>query len=132
LRCGSSYKADHSFGVLADEYLFIKDPQSAPFEQARQNLIEISAQLAKDAIHNCAINPNIEYSSYGGTKYNGCTIYSRFRPSNDSLMQGGLANDPRFNVVSCGYIIKAIKKIGYAWSYFPECGAMPGIIPVGQ
>lgn len=134
------HEAGHSFAVLADEYLLIRDPQFAPSDQARQGLINLSTQFAKDAIHNCAINPNIEYSLlgsiYGGTKYNGCTIYNRFRPSNDSLMQGGYAKDYRFNVVSCGYIIKAIKKVGHAWSYFPECAAMAAkdgsIIPVGQ
>lgn len=37
----------------------------------------------------------------------------------------------RFNVVSCGYALKAIKD-GTAHSYFPDCAAMPGIIPAGQ
>lgn len=51
-------------------------------------------------------------------------------------MRGVIFDDNRFNVVSCGYILKAIKKGGTAHSYFSECAAMAArdgsIVPIGQ
>lgn len=93
---------------------------------------------------NCSFNPLFDYkykgTSYGGS-FEGCMhvlsdIVTRriiYRSSQNSIMNDnmGLGTGTNFNIVSCGYVMKALKG-GTAHSYFPECAAMPGIIPVGS
>ena len=135
------HEAGHAFAGLMDEYVY-DDP--APL--FKDYLLKMAARG-----NNCTTDPS-KYYSYGGFMYglkltppvvNFCSLddlspddpYRPLlnRPSYNSLMMGhDRKNENRFNVVSCGYILKTIKKGGTAKSYFPECAAMPGIIPVGE
>jgi len=75
---------------------------------------------------NCSINPAFDWSyngvQYGDTSFEGCgypTVHHR--PSEKSIMRGAQSGETRFNVVSCGYIIAAIKKEGEGPKYWKEC-----------
>ena len=123
------HEFSHVFGGLFDE--------SAP---AKKAFMPAGIDPA-----NCSYNPSSGYffsgRIYGSLNAEGCAHglsdqngKKLYRPSIDSLMNdhGGWGVGDKFNVVSCGYLLKAIKKGSSAHSYFPECAAMPGIIPVGQ
>ena len=120
-----------------------------------QDLTLKQAQKNTDLFgRNCVFEPLLDYRSsidnrrYGGYLYKGCRVdevldettkvyidpanpsagYSTlsvpaYRPSDDSLMNYG--KDHRFNVISCGYIIAAIKgepiDKAHAEKYWPEC-----------
>lgn len=137
----------HAFGDLADEYF---DPRRNSI--FGNNLIEIRKWL----IPHCSFDPKKDYSAGGilygggasGTAFTGCTIDGTnagarpqiYRPSGGSIMRTNIGptgpirsgNNARFNVVSCGYLLKYIKNTPTAKQNFAECAAMPGIIPVGQ
>ena len=138
----------HAFANLADEY----------YNPDLNNSFQDENDIRKNLIPHCSLEPARDYSSggkiYGATNIESCTIASRdpgypnrpkiFRPSLDSIMHSSYVplpgyaqgsnteNYTRFNVVSCGHILKRIKDTPSAKQYFPECAAMPGIIPVGQ
>ena len=123
----------HSFGRLTDEYVESAVPPYLADSPAGKVFMAIMGVSFK---RNCSTDPKIDFSyggkSYGGT-FEGCWFdyvngKKVYRSSADSVMrQDGLY---KFNAISCGYILKAIKG-GRAKSYWPECATMPGIIPVG-
>lgn len=126
------HELSHTFAGLNDEYIYDFFPNGSDFQLSWTN---------------CSRNPPKDYSYkdnlYGSTKQLGCSFEAGFvvnedkigaskklpyyRPSDDSLMNKG--NLP-LNIVSCGYVIRAIKG-GDAHSYFPECQSLPGIIKEG-
>jgi len=117
------HEGAHAFANLYDEYFQAK---SAPAGYFR-------------FYSNCAIDPGASYrfgwKVYGRTNIQRCSALLEngkpvYRPSVNSLMNELFDN--RFNVVSCGYLLKSIKNGGSAHSYFPECAAMQGVIPVGE
>ena len=134
------HEAGHAFAGLRDEYLYDKSANStSPYHKAVWN-------------RNCSTAPSRDYfgsgssGRFGGIDFFGCTYYKTFsggilyRPSSNSIMGHFFPNYPttfnKFNIVSCGYILKAINKGVTGKSYFPECAAMAAkdgsIIPVGQ
>ncbi|PCI29548.1 hypothetical protein COB55_01855 [Candidatus Wolfebacteria bacterium] len=131
------HEVAHSFAGVMDEYLYRNQSTVFPW-----------SILGK----NCSVNPRKAFSFggklYGSIDIDGCGYESRivsptgktgsnvgrpellvFRPSGTSIMKES-SSSKEFNVVSCGYIIAAIKG-GNAKSHFPECAAMDGIIKDG-
>jgi len=96
-----------------------------------------------DKNKNCAKKPTWDYRNlkdnkvYGSVTKTGCSFLREsgseprqhpifyYRPSDDSLMKGHTSSIPKFNVISCGYIIVAIKgqelTKANAQKYWPEC-----------
>ena len=133
----------HVFANLADEYIY------SPKASLTQNAV-LYFYTYKGLGKNCSTQPATDFS-YGGKLFGGkllgssmtpdyfagCSFgqtaggKSLYRPSNDSLMrQDGAIH---FNVVSCGQILKAIKKTKTGAENFSECATKKdAIIPVGQ
>ena len=133
----------HVFANLADEYIY------SPKASLIQNAV-LYFYTYKGLGKNCSTQPATDFS-YGGKLFGGkllgssmtpdyfagCSFgqtaggKSLYRPSNDSLMrQDGAIH---FNVVSCGQILKAIKKTKTGAENFSECATKKdAIIPVGQ
>ncbi|PIQ68908.1 MAG: hypothetical protein COV91_01710 [Candidatus Taylorbacteria bacterium CG11_big_fil_rev_8_21_14_0_20_46_11] len=121
------HEFSHAFATLNDEYVY--QPAS----------LNVGLPL-----RNCSVRPFADFSIdsrlYGSTRYQGCSFEydagskpgvpsaKYYRPSDKSLMNIGEVN--QFNVVSCGFIMSAIKG-GNAKSYFPECAKMDGVIKDG-
>lgn len=120
------HEFSHTFAGLNDEYVYKAESKNVGLP-----------------LRNCSVRPFVDFSYqnklYGNTRYEGCSFQydvgdkssvpnaRYYRPSNQSVMNR--AGD-EFNVVSCGYILAAIKG-GDAKSYFPECAKMDGIIKDG-
>ena len=120
------HEFSHTFAKLNDEYVY------------RAQSVNVGLPL-----RNCSVRPAADFSlngkMYGSTRYQGCSFQydagdkpsvpnaRYYRPSDKSVMN---KDGDEFNVVSCGYILAAIKG-GDAKSYFPECAAMDGIIKDG-
>lgn len=114
----------HAFAGLNDEYVH----RNGPEDELRFGM----------PFRNCSIVPRTAWQlngiRYGDTKYSGCTFPEVFRggtraspntvpvyrPSDKSMMKAAQSGEWRFNVVSCGYIVAAIKG-GQAKDYWPEC-----------
>lgn len=97
----------HSFAGLSDEYLVF-----GPGVTGATN-------------KNCSTNPVYEWiykgRRYGDSNFEGCHYTDgSYRPSQKSIMRGAQSGETRFNVVSCGYIIAAVKG-GAGPEYWPEC-----------
>ena len=105
------HEIGHAFAGLADEYL----------SPGAQSVVG----------GNCSKKPSSDFRGldnkiYGAKNIKGCTISSYYRPS-----FGGLMNlvkhdsDDRTNVITCGYLIAAIKgetpTKSNAQKYWPEC-----------
>jgi len=99
---------------------------------------------------NCVLNPEKEYKYnnklYGENNIKGCLyegydyrpsgghtyghiFISYFRPSYVSILNTAPYTDPRFNLVSCGYLLKEIKKQGSAKEQWSECETLDVIKP---
>lgn len=97
----------HAFAGLRDEY------------------IRFGRGVTGASHKNCSTNPTTEFvyngKRYGDSNFEGCVYPEEsYRPSQKSLMRGAQSGETRFNVVSCGYIIAAIKG-GTGPEYWPEC-----------
>jgi hypothetical protein len=126
------HEMGHGYAGLNDEYTYP--------DYLIADLIKSDFALSKFMGRNCAAlaTASADYSSifsYGGKSYAspklGCSINSLFRPSEKSLMNNH--NDDthnKFNVVSCGYIIAAIKG-GNPKSYWSECAGLD-TVPITQ
>lgn len=126
------HEAAHAFAGLMDEY---------PYFLRNAGVWRTYLYKKADSGSNCSSIPSINYSylsrMYGRLDAKICSLDTLFKPSMNSLMMGSKRNgENRFNVISCSYILKFIKKDAIAKTYFPECAAMAardgGIIPVGQ
>ncbi len=109
-----------NLGNLFDEYID-EEPQKSFFKPWFLGI-------------NCVTNPKKEYlyngALYGDANFIGCSSESWktrpiYRPSEHSIMD---KVESRFNVISCGYILSAIKG-GPVKSYFPECMTLDTIKP---
>ncbi len=131
----------HAFANLSDEY------SASYYESLYGSDIE---KIKSDLIPHCSFEPAEDYSSkgvlYGGKSYEGCSLFARtdrfpkrpiiFRPSAQSIMNDH-RREQRFNVISCAYLIQAIKHSPSWKGELAECVEMtktspPGVIPVGQ
>jgi hypothetical protein len=110
------HELGHSFAGLTDEYY------------KGLNLLLGSANIFLST-PNCKFFPEKSYLLnsilYGETSFSTCQFFpDGYRPSDKSIMNNliatGRAAGGRFNVISCGYVISAIKG-GNAKSYWPEC-----------
>jgi len=112
----SVHEFSHAFAGLDDEYVTHND---APSEYGL-------------LLRNCSKTPLVDFSyegkRYGGADYEGCTFFTSHYRSSESSLMGNSALE--FNVVSCGWILAAIKG-GDAKSHFPECAKMGGVIKDG-
>jgi hypothetical protein len=134
------HEFSHAFASLDDEYTYLYlDPPKIRKDKA-SGFLEKDILAQFDLGRNCSSNPSGAFSHNGkkyGANYEGCSYDSIlfdgvdipiFRSSKTSIMNIGNSN--KFNVVSCGYIMSAIKG-GDAKSYFPECAKMDGVIKDG-
>lgn len=120
------HEFSHTFAGLNDEYVYRAESKNVGLP-----------------LRNCSVRPATDFSVngklYGSTRYQGCSFQydvgdkpsvpnaRYYRPSDKSVMN---KEGDEFNVVSCGYILAAIKG-GDAKSYFPECAKMNGVIKDG-
>ena len=129
----------HAFSGLSDEYSKTTNWGGG-----------LTNPVISHAIPHCSLDPKTDYSSkgilYGGTDFRDCTVVvgevfkdvpAVFRPSKNSIMNNNFTPDinnyfHKFNVISCGYLMKNINDDVSAKKYWSDCAAMPGIIPVGQ
>lgn len=133
------HEMGHSIAGLLDEYLYqetgsIKDDVIATSNQFTNEYKNCSTKPSKD--FRSSIN-NILYASVVSP---GCSFlldYTKknlppntfqdvyFRPGADNLMRGQDTTTPKFDVISCGYIISAIKREPldkvHAEKWWPEC-----------
>jgi len=133
------HETGHTFAQLADEY-----PYTIDAETAVNIATEDFAPWWQFFLTNCSTAPVYDYrfggKLYGETNIKGCTFtkyttgnkdeFFFYRPSSDSLMRGNESKVRQFNVVSCGWILAAIKG-GDAKSHFPECAKMGGVVKDG-
>ncbi len=140
------HETGHAFAGLWDEYADLAT--------------QVKPANIPDPSENCSSRPGADFKDannrvYGSVNTSGCGyLYSSslplvrktyYRPSPDSLMNLlKFGSDERFNVISCGYVVAAIKgesltKLN-AQKYWPECLGMAnqnpstinkdGILPV--
>jgi hypothetical protein len=131
----------HSFAGLSDEYVYTDNSDITSVN--RGTLIDAGT------LRNCSLKPssdfrsNIDNKIYGATNIEGCTFFASrdvthpvkyYRPSQKSIMNTGVDRkylSPYFNVISCGYIVAAIKgeytTKENAQKYWPECSKMATI-----
>jgi len=99
------HEAGHAFVGLLDEYYY----GGTTYSKEVIDLINVFMKLLPlGGDKNCM--KNLNWEGYGELDLNdpGCTIYRNFyRPSENSLMKSIF--DPRFNVVSCGYILMRLQ-----------------------
>jgi hypothetical protein len=115
------HEMGHGYAGLSDEYLYFKYVNNEPVEDKYGvlKLIGRNCELPKTT-------PPMLSSifSYNGVSYAsphiGCSTPDRYRPSETSIMNDTKIESEKFNVVSCGYIIAAIKG-GNPKSYWSEC-----------
>jgi len=102
------HEVGHAFCGLRDEYV---DPDPPRLESIPQT--------------NCRRTPS-SFGAYGGI-YKGCTHPDLYRSTNVSIMNAaGLST--KFNVISCGYCLQAIKG-GNLDQNFVECADMDTVKP---
>jgi hypothetical protein len=123
----------HSFAGVGDEYLYTLEYNPGISEW--NNLTRFTSP-------NCVYTPDVEpyvylqsIFEYQGVSYaspkKGCAHPNLYRPSETSLMKNHiLPGKNKFNVVSCGYVIAAIKG-GNPKSYWKECVGLD-TIPITQ
>ncbi|MCX6716518.1 MAG: hypothetical protein NTV72_01185 [Candidatus Taylorbacteria bacterium] len=134
------HEFSHAFVGLLDEYI-VRD---------LGDLMPSSKVIPTISSENCTSKPLIDYRNsfdnkiYGATNLVGCSYLSKglvlkpsdtvyYRPSSKSIMNnvGNNSSDSKFNIISCGYVIAAIKgeviDKKHAQKYWPECLAMNGI-----
>ncbi|MDO8523897.1 MAG: hypothetical protein Q7R74_01560, partial [bacterium] len=123
------HEFSHAFAALNDEY---------PYPPPREGFRSVWT-----AFKNCSLAPDIDWVSggirYGDNNHEGCSSrhdftsveQKTFRPSENSLMRGYEGNDQdRLNVVSCGYVVAAIKG-GKGPEYWKECMSLDTVKPTG-
>lgn len=141
------HEVGHAFAGLLDEYLYAN---------AGDIVDHFFSDLSQYSTKNCAKKPTWDYRNsidnkvYGSVVKTGCSFLREsgseprqhpifyYRPSDDSLMKGHTSSIAKFNVISCGYIVAAIKGESLtkanAQKYWPECMKMDtvkdGIPPV--
>ncbi|MBU6390013.1 hypothetical protein KGQ31_00505 [Patescibacteria group bacterium] len=136
------HETGHALGHLNDEYIYAK--AGTPF--SGYDLIgDLSyAGLTEE---NCTLNPASLYTYndgtglkwYGDANHQGCSFSlhpndysSYYRPSDASIMNSGSHSD-KFNVISCGYLISAIKNEpvdkAHAQTHWPECTNLDTVKP---
>ena len=128
------HEVGHAFAGLLDEYLYT---------DAGDIIDSFFSDFSQYSTKNCVKNPTWDYRNlkdnkvYGSVTKTGCSFLWKsesgprqhpilyYRPSDDSLMKGHASSIPKFNVISCGYIIAAIKGESLtksnAQKYWPEC-----------
>ncbi|MFA6404495.1 MAG: hypothetical protein WCW03_00585 [Candidatus Paceibacterota bacterium] len=112
------HEVGHAFAGLLDEYLYAN---------AGDIVDHFFSDLSQYSTKNCAKKPTWDYRNendnkvYGSVVKTGCSFLREsgseprqhpifyYRPSDDSLMKGHTSSIPKFNVISCGYIVAAIK-----------------------
>jgi hypothetical protein len=120
------HEVAHGFGGLFDEYVYedVFADVNSPEATKSFKFLEESILISRT---NCSSNPPEDYffngRLYGALDKKGCTLKIFFRPSKCSLMDTWSLCSYKFNVVSCGWLLKAIKG-GSAKSHFPECAEM--------
>ncbi|KKS11118.1 MAG: hypothetical protein UU66_C0028G0002 [Parcubacteria group bacterium GW2011_GWB1_41_5] len=144
------HETGHGFAGLSDEYTYSNTKIGSLY-----NLLKVRSTIDKNifSTENCTSNPTWDYRSpydnrvYGSVVERGCSFSTKsnlggrateqevyYRPSPKSIMNvinlDVDVNDPnnRFNIVSCGYIIAAIKgeplDQKHAAKYWPECSTL--------
>ncbi len=137
------HETGHALGRLHDEYIYAK--MGSPF-----NGFDLIGDLNDTGMaeENCTLNPASLYTYddgtglkwYGDSNRQGCSFalhpsdYSLYyRPSNASIMNSG-SHSTQFNVISCGYLISAIKgepvDKAHAQTHWPECMTLDTVKPV--
>jgi hypothetical protein len=138
-RLEALHEFGHAFGGLLDEYIY-PNPAS-DLSTSVKRVINFIFNLNDYTFHrNCSKDPFKDFSFNGviysslfkeGLPINSDTHFCTFgyigdkalgRPSVNSIMNNTTLSN-RFNVVSCGWLLKAIKG-GSAKSHFPECAEM--------
>lgn len=111
------HEMSHAFAGLNDEYVYINRG---------------SALTKGYYLRNCTDDPyknyNIGKKLFGDLSHYGCVNQYLYRPSSFSIMNS-LGEHPFFNVISCGYVISAIKG-GKASDYWEECMNLDTIKPL--
>ena len=122
------HEVSHAIAFLGDEYI-----QGTTFSGAIGD-------------ENCVHNPYLQFKNDGDGRlyagivpgdsnagqpfYGGCTVYSDshgdlYRPSNISIMNSKSNYFPKFNVISCGYVVSAILgepvDKAHAQTHWPTC-----------
>lgn len=117
------HEVSHALGRLNDEYVL-----------GTSGNVSVTVEGLTRYQTTCSIKPAWDYRGsdniiYGSVLARGCGFLRTtevrnsqdyFRPSNSSIMNISNTDDHRFNVISCGYLIEAIKG-GEASSHWPRC-----------
>ena len=108
------HEVGHVVGRLSDEY--------APYEDKMPDILDNT---------NCLNNYDVsQWGNFANPK-TGC-IRSKYlsRSTKDSIMNYGVFGDiHKFNIVSCGYLIKGITNAGTGQSHWPECSRLDTVKP---
>ena len=115
------HEVAHALALLNDEYPY---PEGFvyPFE----------AITNRNCVRNQTTGFRLNGVLYGRTDLVPCSYSQVYRPSTDSLMQGGNMHipSPKFNVISCGYILNELFP-GQPSSNMKKCTTLD-TVPVGQ
>jgi len=115
------HEFSHTFAGLNDEYVYRNSS---------------GAERFGFTFTNCSSDPKRDYvfdnKKFGGDNWQGCSLNKFYRPTFNSLMNGPDIDQSlkSFNVVSCGYILAAIKG-GLAKDYWSECSNLGGTTLTG-
>jgi|GEM_PF-1807279 len=111
----------HAFASVQDEYVALVG-LSTPGRNCAN--FENGLEFARNGIR------------YGDRDVKGCYGSESYRPSQKSLMRGAQSGETRFNVVSCGYLVAAIKGLDVKEGplFWEECNnpAWNTIKPTGK
>ncbi|MEK6888956.1 MAG: hypothetical protein AABW80_02500 [Nanoarchaeota archaeon] len=117
-----THEIGHAFCGLSDEYVYKKGFTGFVWNPGWQGKF----------MPNCVLNPSNSWwyngAVYGTSNYLGCSVNGLYRPSGNSIMRKD-REDQKFNVVSCGYCLAAIKG-GNPKSYWNECMNLDTIKPL--
>lgn len=127
------HETGHAFAGLLDEYLY-----------SQTGTLDNIASIGTDSTENCSSNPSRDFRGndghmYGGYLNVGCSYLLTsippgakhpnfyYRASDDNIMTSGtgVSTVPKFDVISCGYIIAAIDRQALtqtnAATHWPQC-----------
>jgi len=121
----------HAFAGLNDEYEYGGPDKEIPMPFRNCSTVPQSAWTYNNVRYGDTVHKGCSYSSVYriGTGANK-TAVPIYRPSDKSMMKAAQSGEFRFNVVSCGYIIEAIKG-GKAQDYWQECMGYDTVKPTG-
>ncbi len=121
----------HGFAGLNDEYEYGGPSEEIQMPYRNCSTVPTSAFRYKGKLYGDTTHSGCSYSKvFRGGRVGDRTEVPIYRPSFKSMMKAAQSGETRFNVISCGYIIAAIKG-GTGPEHWAECMGLDTVKPSG-